>query len=57
MFNNWGGDGVYGPSQLLMLDVADGAKTTIFPSDRAPNHLRGLYILHSGHVSISPDRR
>ena len=57
MFDNWGGDGVRGPSRLLMVDLADGEETTIFPNDRTPEHLRGLFSYTGGHISISPDRR
>ena len=57
MFDNWGSDGVHGPSRLLMVDLADGKETTIFPNDRTPEHLRDLFTYYAGHISISPDRR
>ena len=57
MLDNWGGDGVHGPSRLLMVNLADGKETTIFPNDRTPEHLQGLFTYHGGHISISPDRR
>lgn len=56
MFDNWGRDGVYGPSRLLMVDLADGEETTIFPNDTTPEHLRYLFSEISGGISISPDR-
>lgn len=57
MFDNWGGDGVQGPSRLLMVDLADGEETTIFPNDTTPEHLRDMFSEWSGFISISPDRR
>ena len=57
MFDNMGGDGVHGPTRLLMVDLADGEETTIFPNDRTPEHLRVLVNFLGGHISISPDRR
>ena len=57
MFDNWGGDGVHGPSRLLMVDLADGDETTIFPNDRTPEHLRDMFSDIEGHISISQDRR
>ena len=57
MFDNLGGDGVYGPSRVLAVDLADGRETTLFPNDRTPEHLRRLLSHASGHISISPDRR
>ena len=56
MFDNWGRDDVHGPSRLLMVDLADGEETTIFPNDRTPEHLRGLFSNRRGDISISPDR-
>ena len=57
MFDNLGTDGVHGPSRLLMVDVADGTETTIFPNDATPERLRGLFTHQKGVLSISPDRR
>ena len=57
MFDNLGSDGVHGPSRLLMVDLADGEETTIFPNDRTPEHLRDMFSRSGGHISISPDRR
>ena len=57
MFDNWGGDGVHGPSRLLMVDLANGEETTIFPNDTTPEHLRSMFSEFSGLISISPDRR
>ena len=56
MFDNLGSDGVHGPSRLLMVNLADGEETTIFPNDRTPEHLRVLVNFSRGHISISPDR-
>ena len=57
MFDNHGGDGVYGPSRLLMIDLADGRETTLFPNDRTPQPLRNLFSNNRGALDISPDRR
>ena len=57
MFDNWGGDGVHGPSRLLMVDLANGEETTIFPNDTTPEHLRDMFSEYGGLISISPDRR
>ena len=57
MFDNLGTDGLHGPSRLLMVDVADGTETTIFPNDATPKRLRGFFNLTKGMISISPDRR
>ena len=57
LFDNLGRDGTYGPSRLLMVDLADGRERTIFPNDGAPEALRGLYSRLAGKISISPDRR
>ncbi len=56
MFDNYGSDGVYGPSRLLMVNLADGRETTVFPNDSTPESLRGLYSAVKGKISISPDR-
>ena len=57
MFDNHGGDGALGPSRVLMVDLADGRETTVFPNDDTPERLRGLFSSVGGHVDISPDRR
>ena len=57
MFDNHGSDGTLGPSRLLMVDLADGQETTIFPNDRTPESLRGLFSINRGRIDISPDRR
>ena len=57
MFDNHGGDGGLGPSRVLMVDLADGRETTVFPNDDTPAGLRGLFSSVGGHVDISPDRR
>lgn len=56
MFDNQGSDGVYGPSRLLMVDLADGRETTIFPNESTPESLRGLFSSIIGKIDISPDR-
>ncbi len=57
MFDNFGTDGVHGPSRLLMVDVAGGTATTIFPNDATPEHLRGRLSEIRGTAFVSPDRR
>ncbi len=57
MFDNWGGDGVHGPSRLLMIDLADGRETTVFPNDKTPAPLRNLFSDREGNIDISPDRQ
>ena len=57
MFDNHGGDGVYGPSRLLKIDLADSRETTLFPNDRTPQPLRDLFTGDRGTIDISPDRR
>ena len=57
LFDNWGGDGVYGPSRLLKIDLADGRETTIFPNDKTPQPLRNLFSAKEGQIDISPDRQ
>ena len=57
MFDNWGRKDGHGPSRLLMVDLADGRETTIFPNDETPAHLRGFFSYIGGHISVSPDRR
>ena len=40
-----------------MVDLADGRETTIFPNERTPESLRGLYTPEAGNVDVSPDGR
>ena len=42
---------------MLMVDLASGSETTLFPNAATPEHLRNLFSIHRGHLSISPDRR
>lgn len=57
LFDNLGGDATGGPSRLLMVDLATGAETTIFPNARTPEALQRLFSIVRGMVAISPDRR
>ena len=57
MFDNSGTDGVHGPSRLLMVDLADGRETTLFPNDETPRHLLNFFSELRGRVDVSPDRR
>ena len=51
--NQGEGEGV---SRLLMIDIATGVETTIYPNDRTPDSLRGLHTWLGGSIAISPDR-
>lgn len=57
MLDNWGREGTFGPSRLLMVDIANGAETTIIPNDSTPEHLRSLFVYWGGEISLSPDLR
>ena len=56
MFDNLGTDGVWGPSRLLMVDLATGAETTLFPNDATPAHLRDWFAEVRGQFDVSSDR-
>ena len=57
MFDNRGGDRTGGPSRLLMIDLATGVERTVFPNERTPKALRGLYSHNRSAIDVSPDRR
>ena len=57
MLDNLGHDHVGGPSRLLMIDVSDGRETTIFPNERTPEALRGLFSKKAGKIDISDRER
>ena len=57
MFDNYGSDGVHGPSRLLLVDLATGEETTVFPTDNTPEHLRHFFTDEKGQFDISADRR
>ena len=57
MFDNSGTDGVHGPSRLLIVDLADGQETTVFPNDDTPQHLLNFFAPSRGQIDVSPDRR
>ena len=56
MFDNLGADGIHGPSRLLMVDLATGKETTLFPRDHTPARLRRVTPM-SGSLGVSPDRQ
>ena len=56
LFDNEGG-GRQGPARVLMVDLADGRETTVFPTSATPARLRGLRSSVAGHIDISPDGR
>ena len=57
MFDNQGVERTIGASRLLMVDLASGAETTIFPNERTPEALRALYSGLGGGIDVSPDRQ
>ena len=57
MFDNLGTDGVHGPSRLLVVDLATGKETTVFPTSNTPEHLRYVFATTGGQFDISADRR
>ena len=57
MFDNQGTDGTYGPSRLLMVDLATGEETTLFPNDGTPEHLGDWYVSARGQFDVSSDGR
>ena len=57
MFDNYGSDGVHGPSRLLLVDLATGEETTVFPTDNTPEHLRHFFTDLRGQFDISADQR
>lgn len=42
-------------SRLLMIDIATGVETIVFPNERTPDALRGLYTQTGGSIAISSD--
>ena len=42
-------------SRLLVVDLATGEETTVFPNEATPERLRNLFSFLAGHLSISPD--
>ena len=57
MFDNSGTDGAHGPSRLLIVDLADGRETTVFPNDDTPRHMLNFFSRSRGRVDVSPDGR
>ncbi len=57
MFDNHGGDANGGPSRLLMVDLASGMETNIFPTKRTSEVLGDLFSDRAGKIDISPDRQ
>lgn len=59
LFDNVGEDADgFGPSRLLLVDVADGDETTVFPNAATPDYLReAFFTLREGSIFLSPDRR
>ena len=54
---NLGANTVHGPSRLLMVDLATGEETTVFPTSATPARLRHWFALQRGQFDLSPDRR
>ena len=57
MFDNHGAERFLGASRLLMVDLAAGSETTIFPKEDTPEALRALYSGLHGSIDLSPDRQ
>jgi hypothetical protein len=57
LFDNHGAEAGYGPSRLLLVDIATGEEVTVFPNDATPAELRTLFSRVRGKVDISPDRQ
>lgn len=57
MLDNKGTDGTHGPSRLLMVDLATGKETTLFPNDGTPEHFRDWYVSSRGQLDVSADGR
>lgn len=57
MLDNRGTDGLYGPSRMLMVDLATNEETTLFPNDRTPADFRDWYLPFAGQFDVSPDGR
>ena len=58
LFDNLGMDSAGGFSRLLMVDLAAGGETTIFPNDATPDHLKqAFFTVRGGDIDLSPDRR
>ena len=57
LFDNLGAAGAGGPSRLLMVDLATGEETTLFPNDGTPEHLRDWFARRRGEFDVSADRR
>lgn len=56
MFDNQSGGKGNAPSRLLVVDLADGSETTIFPNIDTPDNWH-IHSAFGGRVSISPDRK
>ena len=57
MFDNLGSDGVHPSSRLLMVDLASGEETTVFPNRATEEHLKLHLQRWSGQFDVSNDRR
>ena len=57
MLDNYGTDGVHGPSRLLVVDLATGEETTVFPTATTPQQLRPFFVHQRGQFDISADGR
>ena len=57
MLDNMGTDGVYGPSRLLIVDLATSEEITVFPNDGTPEYLRDWFVAVDGQFDVSADGR
>ena len=57
MLDNLGTDGVYGPSRLLIVDLATSEEITVFPNDATPEDVRDWFVPVGGQFDVSADGR
>ena len=60
VFDNWGLEPeLDGSSRVLVIDLADGSETTVFPGPSTPSDLvaANLFTRTRGSLSVSPDRQ
>ena len=55
LLDNLGSDGAFGPSRLLLVNIATGQETTLFPTATTPSHLRDWFVFTGGQFDISAD--
>lgn len=57
LFDNRSGNGIGGASRVMVIDIADGSETTLFPSDTLDERLPSFpYARIEGDLHLSKDR-